>query len=225
MATVSTCATPIKGTHMRVIELDACGVPVTGTSGQVSVTKGFVQVTMEPQYEDGTEFFERTADGTPCVNQKDDPTLKRMNLTSQFCEINVSMVALLVSARELVSGTPTTGTGFAVAEGNPTRRYSLEVWQEVAGAGACDASGAQRYIYNAWPNVGATQVGSYPIENGRSMLEMTSETRGPSVAWVTQVGSDYLPAGETIETDEHWVWNVTTTAPPTIACDPTTLAA
>jgi hypothetical protein len=210
---------------MRIIELDACGVPITGTAGQVSVTEGFVQVNMEPQYEDGTEFFERTASGKPCVNQKDDPTLKRINLTSQFCEINVSAASLMISARELVSGTPATGTGFALAEGNPTRRYSLEVWQEVAGAGACDASGQQRYIYNAWPNVGATQLGSYMVENGRSTLETTSETRGPSAQWVAMVGSDYLPAGETIEEDEHWVWNVTTVAPPTVACDPTTLAA
>jgi hypothetical protein len=210
---------------MRIIELDACGVPITGTSGQVSVTKGFIQVNMEPQYEDGVEFFERTADGSPCVNQKDDPTLKRINLTSQFCEVNVSAASLMISARELVSGTPATGTGFALAEGNPTRRYSLEVWQEVAGAGACDASGQQRYIYNAWPNVGATQLGSYMVENGRSTLETTSETRGPSAQWVDLVGSEYLPAGETIEEDEHWVWNVTTVAPPTIACDPTTLAA
>jgi hypothetical protein len=210
---------------MRIIELDACGVPVTGAPGQVTVTKGFVQVNMEPQYEDGVEFFDRTADGTACVNQKDDPTLKRLNLTSQFCEINTSAVALMISARELTTGTPTTGTGFAVAEGNPTRRYSLEVWQEVAGAGACDPSGNQRYIYNAWPNVGATQLGAYLVENGRSMLETTSETRGTAAAWVTLVGADYLPVGETIDTDEHWVWNVTTTAPPTIACDPTTLAA
>lgn len=225
MATVSTCATPIKGTHMRIIELDACGVPITGVSGLVAVTKGFVQVSMEPQYEDGVEFFERTADGSACVNQKDDPTLKRLNLTSQFCEINVSAIALMISARELTTGTPTTGTGFAVAEGNPDRRYSLEVWQEVAGAGACDASGAQRYIYHAWGNVGATQLGGYTIENGRSTLETTSETRGPSAQWVALVAQEYLPAGETIETDEHWAYNVTTTAPPTIACNPTTLAA
>ena len=225
MATHSTCATPIKGTHMRIIELDACGVPITGTSGLVVVTKGFVQVNMEPQYEDGVEFFERTADGTPCVNQKDDPTLKRLNLTSQFCEVNVSAAALMISARELTTGTPTTGTGFAVREGNPDRRYSLEVWQEVAGAGACDASGQQRYIYNAWPNVGATQLGAYMVENGRSTLETTSETRAASPLWLGLVGADYLPVGETIEDDEHWVWNVTTTAPPAIDCDPTVLAA
>lgn len=225
MAATSTCATPIKGTHLRIISLDSCGIPVTGASGLVVVTKGFVQVEMEPDYEDGEEFFERTADGTPCVNQKDDPTLKRMALTIQLCDVNVSGTSYIMSARELVTGTPTTGTGFAVAEGNPSNRYSLEVWQEVAGSGACDASGNQRYIYNAWPNVGATQIGTYTIENGRSTLEITSETRAASATWDTLVGEDWLPAGEFVDTDEHWVWNVTTTAPPTVACDPTTLAA
>ena len=225
MAATSTCVTPIKGTHLRIVEVDSCGIPVTGAEGLVVVTKGFVSVEMEPDYEDGEEFFERTADGTPCVNQKDDPTLKRLALTIQMCEVNVSGMSYIMSARELITGTPTTGTGFAVAEGNPTNRFSLEVWQEVAGAGACDASGAQRYIYNAWPNVGATQIGSYTIENGRSVLEITSETRAAAATWDTLVGEDWLPVGESVDTDEHWVWNVTTTAPPTIACDPTTLAA
>lgn len=222
---VSTCATPIKGTHLRIVALDVCGVPITGTSGLVMTTKGFVQVAMEPQYQDGEEFFERTADGTPCVNQKDDPTLTRMQLTIDFCEINVLGASYITSARALTVGATVTGTGtgFAVAEGNSINRFSLEVWQEVAGSGACDESGNQRFIYNAWPNVGASQLGSYTIENGRSTLQVISETRGASAIWDTLVGATWLPAGEMIETDEHWVWNVTTEPPPTIACDTTTL--
>lgn len=225
MAVTSTCVTPIKGTHMRIVALDSCGIPVTGASGMVVVSSGFVQVEREPDYEDGEEFFERTASGAPCVNQKDDPTLKRMALTVQMCEVNVSALAYIISARELTTGSPTTGTGFAIAEGNPTNRYSLEVWQEVAGAGACDASGSQRYVYHAWPNVGATQIGSYTIENGRSTFEFTSETRGAGATWDTLVGEDYLPADASIETDEHEVFNVTTAVPPDVACDPSTLAA
>ena len=222
MAT-STCATPIKGTHLRIVALDACGVPVTGASGLVAVSSGFVQVEMEPQYEDGEEFFERNAAGDPCVNQKDDPTLKRMQLTVDWCEVNVVMAAYVIDARVLGTGDPVTGTGFAVAEGNPVNRFSMEVWQEVAGSGACDASGNQRYIYNAWPNVGATQVGSYTIENGRSTLQFISETQGASATWDTLIGATWLPAGEFVDTDEHWLWNVTTAAPPTSACDTTTL--
>lgn len=223
MAT-STCATPIKGTHLRIVALDACGIPVTGDSGLVAVSSGFVQVVMEPEYEEGEEFFERNASGDACVNQKDDPILKRMQLTVDWCEINVLLASYVIDARTLGAGTPVTGTGFAVAEGSAVNRFSMEVWQEVAGLGACDASGAQRYIYNAWPNIGATQLGSYTIENGRSTLQFISETRGASATWDTQVGADWLPAGESVLTDEHWVWNVTTEPPPTAACDTTTLA-
>src|SRR3990172_8330789 len=181
----STRATPIKGTHIRIVALDECGIPVTGASGTVVVSKGFVSVEMEPQYEDGEEFFERTADGSPCVNQIDDPTLKRMQLTVDLCEVNVVGTSYVTSARMLTTGDPVTGTGFAVAEGNPTNRFSLEVWQQVAGSGACDASGNQRYIYHAWPNVGATQIGSQTIENGRTIFEFVSETRGAGATWDT----------------------------------------
>lgn len=215
---------------MRVVRLDACGIPVTGTGSMVVVSKGFVQVAMEPQYEDGEEFFERTADGTVCVNQKDDPVLKRFQLTIDFCEVNTTMFAFMTSARELTaSAAGVTGFGFAFAEGQPTNRYSLEVWQKVAGSGACDASGAQQYIYNAWPNVGASKVGSMTIENGRTVLQIISETQPGSTTAVTGwlngpgTGTNWLPTGETLGANEHWLWNKTTTAPPSPACNPTTL--
>lgn len=229
VATVASAATAIKGTHARIVRVDACGNPVTGTGSLVVVTKGFVQVQMEPQYEDGEEFFERTADGTPCVNQKDDPVLKRMQLTIDFCEINTTGVAYLASARELtVNGAGVTGTGFAFAEGSPSNRYSLEVWQRVAGSGSCDPSGAQRYIYNAWPNVGSSRIGSYTVENGRSTMQVQSETQAvsttPVIGWGNGPGStSWLPTGETAQVNEHWLWNITTTAPPAPQVNPLTL--
>lgn len=222
MAT-STCAVPIKGTHLRIIALDACGIPVTGTGGLVVVTEGFVQVEESTQYEDGEKFFKRTASGAVCVNDKDDPTLTRMELTVEFCEVNVLAVAYVLNARVLGAGTPVTGTGFAVAEGTSSNRFSIEVWQKVSGAGQCDATGAQRYIYNVWPNVGATQLDTYTIENGPSSVKFKAETKAASSLWLGIAGNDWLPVSETIETDEHWLWNVTTTPPPTAACDSTTL--
>lgn len=227
MATTSTCATPIKGTMYRMIKLDVCGNPVTGASSVQIIGKGFVKVDMKPQYEDGTEFFERTADGTPCVNQKDDPVLKRFELTITFCEINVTGASWMLSARELA--VTNTGYGFAMAEGSPVNRYSLEVWQQVAGSGACDASGNQRYIYNAWPNCGASKIGGYTVENGRSELEIMSETRAASATattgWLDGPGSgtSWLPAGASAGSTEHWLWNITTTAPPAASCSPVTL--
>lgn len=230
-ATVASAVTPIKGTHYRIVKLDACGNPVTGTGSMVVVSKGFVQVQMEPQYEDGEEFFERTADGTPCVNQKDNPVLKRMQLQIEFCEINTTGTAFLASARELTANAAgVTGSGFAFAEGSPSNRYSLEVWQKVAGSGACDPGGFQRYIYNAWPNCGASKIGTYTIENGRSTLQVTSETMAASTAatigWGDGPGSGtgYLPTNEVAQAGDHWLWNITTVAPPTPAVNPTTLS-
>src|SRR3954470_12906766 len=95
------CVTPIKGTHIRLVKVDICGVPVTGTPAMSVVTKGFVQVQMEPQYEDGEEFFEKNADGEACVNQKDDPVLKRLNLNVQLCEVDPIAVSYIIGARQL----------------------------------------------------------------------------------------------------------------------------
>lgn len=223
------CAAPIKGTHLRIVMVDACGVPVTGASSLVVTTKGFVQVVMEPQYEEGEEFIERNADGELCVNQKDKPSLKRLQLTVDWCEVDPVAAAYAMSARLLDTVSPAvTGTGWALAEGEPDNRFSMEVWQRVAGSGSCDPSGVQRYIYHAWPNVGNVQVGSYTIENGRSTLQFIGETTGAASQWGNGPGSgtSWLPSGRTVnETglSEHWLWNITTNAPPTEQCGPTTL--
>lgn len=232
MATTSSCATPIKGTVYRMVKLDTCGNPVTGASSIQIVSKGFVQVQMDPQYEDGTEFFERTADGTPCVNQKDDPVLKRMQLTIDFCEINTTGASWMMSARELA--VTNTGYGFAMAEGLSSNRFSLEVWQQVAGAGACTPSGLQQFIYHAWPNCGASKTNGYTVENDKSTLQIVSETRAASTAtngWLDGpgTGTSWLPTGTVNQAGggtgilDHWMWNLTTIAPPVASCNPVTL--
>jgi hypothetical protein len=210
----------------RLVKLDSCGSPVTGTGSMVIVSKGFVQVQMDPQYEDGTEFFERTADGTPCVNQMDDPVLKRFQLTMDFCEINQTGAAYMASMRELTTGAGATGVGFAAMEGQSTNRWSLEVWQQVAGAGACSAAGLQQYIYNAWPNVGSAKLGSYTVALARSTLQIIGSTRAAStvsgIGWGDGPGvTSWLPAGNTAQVTDHWLWNVTTTPPPAPTCSPT----
>jgi hypothetical protein len=210
------CATPIKGTHIRIVRVDVCGIPVTGASALAVVTKGFVQVQMEPQYEDGEEFFEKNADGEPCVNQKDDPVLKRLNLTVQMCEIDPVAASYVIGGRDLMLSSDV--RGWALTEGIKDDRFSLECWQRVAGAGAC-AGGGQQYIYNAWPNVGAVQLGNYTIENARSTLEFTGETRGANEAWGNGPGAtNWLPGSEVVTDEDHWLWAITSTTPPTAAC-------
>jgi hypothetical protein len=223
----STCATPIKGTHIRIVALDECGIPVTGAASKVFTTEGFVQVAAEPQYEDGEEFFERTASGAICVNQKDAPVYKRDQLTIDFCQVDAELAAYVLDARVLASPAVTgTAKGFVQGEGQPASRWSLEVWQKVAGSGACDASGAQQFIYNFWPNVGNAQRGGYTIENARATFQVVAETEGAAEEWGNGpgTGTSWLPSGEVIETGDHYGWVITTTALPTAACGSTTLS-
>jgi len=225
MSATASCATPIKGSVIRVVALDACGNPVTGTSGMQVVTKGFVQIQQDPQYEDGTEFFERTADGSICVNQKDDPILKRMMETVDLCEVNQTMASYVGSMIELTTGS-TTGYGFAMQEGIKSNRFSMECWQQVAGSSACDpVTGLQRWIYNGWPNCGSTKLGQYTIANARSTLQFICETRPGSTSatrgWLAKNGSAaWLPSGFAMTATDHWYWNITTASPPTPGCNP-----
>jgi len=218
----SICGTPIKGKIIRICATDVCGVPITGAGTRVVITNSFTKVSMSPQYEDGTEFFERTADGGVCVNQKDPPILKRMQLSVDLCSIDPDMQPMVLAARELTTTGPVSGTGFAMQEGAPGTNYSMEVWQQIAGSGACDATGAQRYVYNAWPHCNNTRLQDYDIENAKSVLSFMCETVAAAPQWGDGPGSGptWLPAGAggLVGALDHWLWNITTVAPPVAGC-------
>jgi hypothetical protein len=209
----SVAGAPIKGKVIRVIKTDTCGAPISGGSSAQIVSNSFVSVAMAPQIEDGTEFFVRTADGTPCVNDKDAPILKRMQLTVILCSIDPDMTPLILSARELTTTAPVSGTGFALQEGAPTAHFSFETWQTVAGAGACAPGGAQYFVYHAWPHCKNPQIQDYTVENGVSQLQFLCETIAPSTNWLA--GQTWLGTNNPIQSLDHWLWNLTTNAPPT----------
>lgn len=217
MATSTRCYSPIKGRILRVIKLNECGVPVTGTGSAQIVMSGFTQVQSAAQYEDGEEFIVKTADAALCVNERDASILKRFELTVNLCSIDPGLVANVVSpARLLTYSESPTGTGFALAEGSSTAHFSLEVWQRVAGSSACDASGQTRYVYNAWPHVYDARIGDYSIANEPSALEFTAQSKAVNTLWTA--GNSWLGSGAISIVADHWFQNLTTVAPPTAAC-------
>lgn len=222
---MSVSVSPIKGRVYRLVKVDSCGVPVTGASSAVFVSK-FVQVQQSPVYEDGEEFTVKNSDGTFCVNEADDDQFKRMGLTIDLCAINPYLLALTLGARQLSVGSPlVTGAGFAIAEGANTGHFSLEVWQDVAGNAACDASGNQQYLYSAWPHVYSGRIGDYTISNGASQTQIVAKTKGASASWGDGPGSGtswITPAA--VAAGDHWLAAVTTTAPPAVTDGATTLS-
>lgn len=216
MATSTRCFTPRKARVLRVIKLNECGVPVTGTGSAMIVASGFTQVAVSAQYETGEEHLVKTADAALCVNEKDPDILKRFEITADFCLVDPGMVINVVSpARLLTFSESPTGTGYALAEGASTVHFSLEVWQRVAGSGACDG-GVERYVYNAWPHLTNGHIGDYNIAGQPSTLQLIAESKGVSPLWTA--GATWLGAGAVQQIPDHWFVNLTSAAPPEATC-------
>lgn len=212
------CVAPIKARVLRLIKLDACGTPISGSASAVSVIGGFISVAASPQYEEGTEYVQKTANGDLCVNDKDPNELKRVNLTITVCTMDPDAEVIITGERLLTDGTPATGTGVAYGEGVLSGRYSLELWQPVSGAGACVAGG-ERFMYWLFGNVGNTMIGDFTFEQAAFTFNFTSETKAWNTLWPTLIGARTTGLGtNTLASGEHFLRNVTQVAPPTAVC-------
>lgn len=203
---------PIKGTVIRLIALDTCGNPVSG-SGQQLVTDGFISVNPSPSYTDPEEIQVRKADGSLCVNETDDPELQNVSLDTNWCVLDPDAISIVTGEQLLTDGV--TGTGMAFGEGPLSTRYSLEIWQRGAGFNACNASGEVQYVYWAFPNVGGTQIGDFAVENAALEFTTTSTTKAIGQTWLAEVDPDWLGTNVP-DSNTHFLYNITTVAPPAV---------
>lgn len=217
------CVSPIQARVARLIKLDVCGNPVTGASSAVVVVDGFVSINPSPQYLDGEEHQTRKANGEICVYQKDPSQLTRVDLEINWCVLDPDAIVVITGEDLLTTGSAT-GSGVAYGEGLLTARFSLEVWQPVTGAGACDASGNQQYVYWAFMNAGNAKVGDFAFENAPFQFQNTAETKSLGPLWLTRSGAATWLGSNVPASDRHFLHNITTTAPPTAACGATLLS-
>lgn len=213
------CVVGIKGLVYQIAKLDTCGAPVTG-AGSLVIGK-FVKTEAGFEYEDGTEFLLKNADGSACVNEKDDPFLKRVTPNVDLCGIDPDGAVIITGETLITTGAPATGTGVAYGENPNTARFSLEIWQKVAGE--CPTAG-QQYLYWAFFNLGAAKVKNYTFELAPSQFGFSSESRKGSASWNAPAAlGTGLPSGFSAS-GKHYAHNVTTVAPPTPACGASALA-
>lgn len=159
---VAESISPIQGTRARITRLDQCGSPVLG-AGSLIVFDGFVEVLGSPQYEDGTPYRLRNAQGAFCVSRDGDDQFIRDDVDIRFCAICPDAVVITTGQELITTGSPVvTGTGFWVKEGFLTARWSLEVW--AADPATCTGQQA-RYAYWAWPHLGAGRLTDFAIRD------------------------------------------------------------
>lgn len=216
MATL--CTSPIQALVVRFTLLDVCGAPVTGVGSSQLTIDAFTEIVNTPSYEEGQRFLLRKADGSPCVNQKDNAFLNWIDQTVTLCTLNPDALVLVTGDRLISTGI--TGTGVAFNDALLTAHYSMEVWQPVAGQ-ACDTEGDQLFVYWGFPNVSDAQIEAFTFQNDSFTFGWKQRTFRASPLWT--IGDDWLGDAAAWGTNEQYCFNITTTAPPEAGCAAATI--
>lgn len=133
------CRLSIYACTMRVATLQEDGDP----SGFVYVTDQLIKLTIDPQYETGTESNVKNACGTLLGTAKSPDEFKRINLTLELVTPDPELYQMITNGTLLTSGGTTRGFKMPAVGSIVNDGVSIEVWQ------------------NAW--VGDAQDSDFPL--------------------------------------------------------------
>lgn len=198
-------AASIQGVSVRVTRLDASG-NLLNNPGDSYTTSAFMRLSFTPEYEDGDEITEKSANGTICVSYKAPDTLKRVTLELAICEPDPEMTELMSGGLLLRKnlGTYASPDRKSVGWSSPGigddpagYGVAIECWSFAVKDGKRAAS--LPYFHWVFPFCKMRQSGDRVIENG--MLASTFE--GYSI------GNSAFSSG----LDERWEFPTATTRP------------
>lgn len=172
-------AASIQGVSIRVTRLDAAGTLMTDP-GDSYTTSAFMRVSFTPEYEEGDEIVEKSANGTICVSYKAPDTMKRVTMELAICEPDPELTQLMSGGLLLRKNLGTFSTpdrksiGWAapaVGDDPAGNGVAIEVWSFAVKDGKRAAS--LPYFHWIFPYCRLRQSGDRVIENG--MLASTFE--------------------------------------------------
>lgn len=160
----SSYAASVLGAAVRITRLNSDGTTATGASASY-ITNKFVRVSFTPEYEEGDEFTEKTADGTVCVTFKTNDTLKRVNLELAICNPDPEFTEISSGGTLLTSGGQSIGWAAPLVSTDATPNgVAVEVWSKaVVGSTIASSNPFFRWVF---PYVQMRPSGERVIENG-----------------------------------------------------------
>lgn len=198
-------AASIQGVAIRVTRLDASGNLLNG-AGDSYTTSGFLRLSFTPEYEEGDEMTEKSADGTVCVTYKAPDTLKRITMELAICEPDPELTQLISGGLLLRKnyGTFASPDRKSIGWSSPAsgddpagNGVAIETWSFAIIDGKKAAS--RPYFHWVFPFAKLRQSGDRVIENG--MLATTFEGYG--------LGNSLFADG----LDDRWEFPVATERP------------
>lgn len=176
------CFKSIQGLALRVTRLDACCVPVTGTTCDFVTSESFITLSLTAELEEPDEFIVKLANGRLCINEVGCATLKRYNLEIEVCNADPDLFEI-VSGVNVIDDWNGDAVGFQIDQDlGECNKFALEWWTKVVGDQCTDASGNQQYLYWLLPCVNNGRVGDLTFENGPLTWTLSGEGQ-PSSTW------------------------------------------
>jgi hypothetical protein len=175
-------AASIQGVCIRVTRLDAAGNLLNGP-GDSYTTSAFMRLSFTPEYEEGDEITEKSANGSVCVTYKSPDTLKRITMELAICEPDVELTNLISGGLLLrknlgsFASPDNKSIGWAApAVGDDPAGFgvAIESWSHAIKDGK--KSSTLPYFHWVFPYAKLRQSGDRVIENG--MLATTFEGYG-----------------------------------------------
>jgi hypothetical protein len=175
-------AASIQGVSIRVTRLDANGNLLNGP-GDSYTTSAFMRTSFTPEYEEGDEITEKSANGSVCVTYKSPDTLKRITMELAICEPDPELTNLISGGLLLRKNMGTFAApnsrsiGWAapgVGDDPAGNGVAIEVWSHAIKDGKRAAQ--MPYFHWVFPYAKLRQSGDRVIENG--MLATTFEGYG-----------------------------------------------
>lgn len=172
-------AASIQGVSIRVTRLDAAG-NLLNSPGDSYTTSAFMRLSFTPEYEEGDEIVEKSANGIICVSYKAPDTLKRVTMEVAICEPDPELSQLMSGGLLLRKNLGTFAApdrksiGWAapaVGDDPAGNGVAIEVWSFAVKDGKRAAT--LPYFHWVFPFCRLRQSGDRVIENG--MMASTFE--------------------------------------------------
>lgn len=175
-------AASIQGVSIRVTRLDASG-NLLNNPGDSYTTSAFMRLSFTPEYEQGDEIVEKSANGVICVSYRAPDTLKRVTMELAICEPDPELTQLVSGGLLLRKNYGTFASpnrksiGWsspAVGDDPAGNGVAIECWSFAVADGK--RAGTNPYFHWVFPYAKLRQSGDRVIENG--MIATTFEGYG-----------------------------------------------
>jgi hypothetical protein len=162
---------PLLGKRIRVTQMNDNGT----VGAHFIATDGFITVTLTAEIENGVEIITRNAFNQLCINEKQNPTFKRLAVDIEFCGVNPSLLSYVTNAKEYADYAGDIA-GFTIPEGEIFGSFALEVWTGLSGA----LADTQANGYMLLPFVGKGNLDNIKVDGQNQVTFMlkAANTRG-----------------------------------------------